>query len=210
MIESRIRPDDVQYFIPSSTFKGWKKDYVFTTRENYGTGYYWDGMDSARESLGLPVHWLHEPPEGDDRNEVRDTTHLKKKKRKIDVATSELIENNNPLEQVSNAIARVRSLNTVSLVTVEELGKNTRPNNGSCDGLGGSAPGWVAAQDLSTGRTYFYHTETRETRWDCPISRSEISGEEGLPPGWSVAKDKDGKEYYYHSNGQTSWDRPTQ
>lgn len=205
MIESRIRPDDVQYFIPSSTFKGWKKDYVFTTRDNYGTGYYWDGMDSARESLGLPVHWLHEPPEGDNSNAASASGHIeKKKKRKIDVTASERIDNNNPLEQVSNAIARVRSLNTVSSVTVEDRGKNSGTKVD--DDLGA---GWVSAHDISTGRTYFYHTETRETSWDYPIARSEKSGEEGLPPGWHMARDKDGKEYFYHSNGQTTWDRPS-
>lgn len=208
MIESRIRPDDVQYFIHSSTFIGWKKDYVFTTRDNYGTGYYWDGMDSARESLGLPVHWLPDPSEGENRSEVSASGNIsKKKKRRIDVTASEIIDNNNPLEQVSNAIARVRNLNTVSSVAVEERGKNARPKGD--DDLGSSVPGWVAVQDLSTGRTYFYHTETRETRWDKPMSKSQKSGEEGLPPGWNVARDKDGKEYYYHANGQTTWDRPS-
>jgi len=60
-IESRIRPDNVQYYIPSTNFIGWKKDYVFTTRENYGTGYYWDGTDSARESFCVSNPGSNEP-----------------------------------------------------------------------------------------------------------------------------------------------------
>ena len=46
----RKRPEKTKYYlrVESGTFEGWKKDYVFTTRES-GTGYYWDGMDSFRE-----------------------------------------------------------------------------------------------------------------------------------------------------------------
>lgn len=207
MIESRIRPDDVPYFIPTPIFKGWKKDYVFTTRDSYGTGYYWDGMDSARESLGLPVHWLVEPPEGDDNNEAHDVSHKRKKKRSINT-TNEVSTSNNPLEQVMNAIARVNNLTTINSTTIVP-GGNEQPNytDGSNNSLAMSS-GWVTAQDPSSGKTYFYHTQTKETRWDCPIA-SAGKTVEALPSGWSIARDKSGKEYYYHMNGQTTWDRPS-
>jgi hypothetical protein len=29
-----------------------------------------------------------------------------------------------------------------------------------------------------------------------------------LPPGWHQAVSDDGEVYYYHDNGQTTWDRP--
>ena len=29
-----------------------------------------------------------------------------------------------------------------------------------------------------------------------------------LPPNWRSAKAADGKEYYYHENGETSWSVP--
>ena len=52
LVLDRVRPDDVPYFIQAEAFEGYKFDYVFTTMESRGTGYYWDGMDSLKKELG--------------------------------------------------------------------------------------------------------------------------------------------------------------
>ena len=226
LIESRVRPGDVQYYIPSPNFNGWKKDYIFTTRD-YGTGYYWDGMDSARESLGIWAPWLTEPlPAGNSEpvNCVLDQTPVEhelgddqiqqstKKKKKKDKSTSftntPVADTSNPLEQVFSAILR---RNVATMSTPIGAGGVTVPEHERTAAL--AAARWATAQDPSSRKTYYYHTVTRETRWDYPISvrKSTSTGkneERPLPSGWSIAKDNSGKDYYYHLNGKTTWDRP--
>ena len=84
---------------------------------------------------------------------------------------------------------------------------------------------WKTSTD-SQGRVYYYNAEGK-VQWEPPTAEvpekvvvEVFAGGAGaapqetappvLPPGWSSAKDADGKSYYYcHSSGLTSWTFPT-
>lgn len=192
-IEKRIRPDSAEYFIVAKTFEGAKFDYVFTTKDR-GTGYYWDGWDSVKRLNGeLPADagpstaretqdsGKHERPASDEQEK---TTEKKKKKRK---KTAPVIVNdpNNPLEQVQEAIRKRNERLTMS--------NNDLPT------------GWEAATDPTNGnRVYYFNRQTGERQWEKPKKV------EALPEGWNEAIDqKTSKKYFYHSSGETRWERPT-
>jgi len=85
--------------------------------------------------------------------------------------------------------------------------------------------GWSKATDPNSGKQYWYHEKTRETRWDRPELASGEKGATDLKQaklaeqeeerlladaGWMVAKDpKSGRKYYYHQDtNETRWDKP--
>ena len=226
-IESRIRPDNVQYYIPSTNFIGWKKDYVFTTRENYGTGYYWDGTDSARESFCVSNPGSNEPSASScaqpsipnnywdkishiaDRGAVCDSkNNNRNKEAKRSITTEvEVAASYNPLEQVSNAISRAaKAVMDIPATTMPSGDKATQDELTDCSL---AAAGWVRALDPLSGKTYFYHRTTKETSWEVPLSSSRNT-ERNFPAGWSAATDqKSGLEYYFHESGETTWVRPS-
>ncbi len=43
-------------------------------------------------------------------------------------------------------------------------------------------PGWVEATDPATGRVYFFHEATRETRWTRPVEHSAVEATLAPPP----------------------------
>ena len=210
MIESRTRPDDKEYFIPKATFAGWKFDYIFTTREGRGTGYFWDGMDSIKKLKGE----LKDEPKskGDNDHDSKQSTgkrsnnnvddskekdeksnHPKKKKKRKKNAGPIIVEDpNNPLEQVSRIIQqRNQALDQTPLPA-----------------------GWEAAVDPTSRKTYYFQRATGKRSWEKPAleDSSELSGQsqDDLPDGWKAAKDaSSGKTYYYHTNGTTVWEKPT-
>lgn len=204
LVEQRIRPDDKEYFIKAKTFEGFKFDYVFTTRDTYGTGYYWEGKDSLKELNGNLPGWAskRDSSEGDEDDtgaelnkqqhrqqetstETTEAGKPKKKKRKK--AAPVIVEDpNNPLEQVQEAIRRRN----------ERLGIN----GGSKDD--DLPEGWEATVDPSSGKTYYFCRKSNETRWTKPKLDT-------LPEGWNIAKTAEGKQYYYHTSGETRWERPT-
>jgi WW domain len=214
-IEARRRPDNAEYFIPAKTFAGWKFDYIFTTKDDRGTGYYWDGMDSLKKLKGeLPAvagpgnlvtnstapaaeeDNQHNDDDEDEQaatgkherssNDLEEEESKPKKKKKRKKSAPVIIDDpNNPLEQVQEAIRK----------------RNMRLGLGS-EGL---AEGWEAAPDPSTGKIYYFHRQSGTRQWERPKN----SNVESLPEGWSVAQDKNtGKEYYYHTSGETRWEKP--
>jgi hypothetical protein len=189
LIESRIRPDDETYFIPAATFGGWKFDYVFTTRPDRGTGYFWDGMDSVKKLRGKLKHDNGEQPQQELKSNVNtgdtddDATKPKRKKRKKSGPT--IIEDpNNPLEQVAKILQK------------RSQALSGHPNS--------SLPaGWAAAIDPFSGKTYYFCSSTGERSWEKPTESQQ------LPDGWNLAEDAStGKTYYYHTNGETKWEKP--
>jgi hypothetical protein len=154
-IEKRIRPDDQEYFIPSATFKGWKLDYIFTTRvDRSGTGYYRDGHNSIKSLEGEHKDTSSNHQDVNTHQEGVTTktedlisTKPKKKKRKQDQSPVFVSDPNNPIEEVQ-AIWQRRS-QAISIATKNHL-----------DLL----DGWESANDPTTGKTYYSHRATGQRR----------------------------------------------
>mmetsp|Transcript_1750 Transcript_1750/g.2783 ORF Transcript_1750/g.2783 Transcript_1750/m.2783 type:complete len:327 (+) Transcript_1750:62-1042(+) len=218
LIEDRVRPEDVDYFIPSKTFQGWKSDYVFTTKNTHGTGYYWDGMDSVKALLdstnggsaseGATTATI---PSG-----VPDEPVKKKKKKKKNKASSTapvfVDGSRNPMEQVAKAIQRRNQM--MQLPPTQRY--QQQQQEGQASGAPPSLPlGWERCTDPSTGTEYYFNRSAGLTSWDPPTEDNDTTKKQSgngsaLPSGWSVAKDETtDKEYYYHTNGEVRWERPT-
>lgn len=199
-IEARIRPDDKEYFIPAKAFEGWKFDYIFTTRPDRGTGYFWDGMDSIKQLRGEVQDEVvvDEEEQNSDRNKEvpLDDSKPKKKKRKKQAGPVILEDPNNPMEQVARLLQK--------------------RNQALAGGGDPSLPaGWEATLDPTSGKTYYFCRATGERSWERPTvlptaakTSSDKKDEDGLPDGWQSAKAITGKTYYYHSSGETRWETP--
>lgn len=199
-IEARLMPDDKEYFIPAKTFQGWKFDYIFSTRPDRGTGYFWDGTDSIKKLRGE----LSEeeagttPVKGDDDGEKKEEEKImkpKKKKRKKNAGPVVVTDPNNPMEQVAAVIQRRNQMLGI-------VADPTLPT------------GWEAAKDPTSGKTYYFQRATGARSWGKPqlpsSSNDQPSPDDPLPDGWKAAADEaSGKEYYYNGSGETRWDRPT-
>jgi hypothetical protein len=202
LIESRTRPDKEKYYLPAGTFDGWKFDYIFTTRSEYGTGYFWDGMDSVKKLRGeeLPEQKSEtsHPVEGTEDSGTIEKP--KKKKRKKNAGPVIVNDPNNPLEQVAAAIQK-RNQQLLG------IGDPTLP------------PGWEVAKDPFSGKTYYFNRPSGERSWEKPQKTPPTSSDnknekddtsESLPTGWQAVTDKqNGNTYFYHADGRTQWDRPT-
>ena len=62
------------------------------------------------------------------------------------------------------------------------------------------------------GRTYYFHTVTKETKWTRPAAAAAASAEPPLPAGWKQAEAPNGRTYYHYLPGGkgTQWVRPTE
>ena len=235
LVLDRVRPDDVPYFIQAETFEGYKFDYVFTTMESRGTGYYWDGMDSLKKELGLPPT-VEGANNGDGGSIATETTTKKpkKKKKKRKAHEEPIFESDemNPMEQIQQAILRRKQAMGALPSSLTGVTNNTNAADAAALGadsraLDLAAPpstaqiileqelvaaGWESAKDPSSGKTYYFKRSTNERSWKKPVllPMSFAGGEEHLPDGWKSTKDESsGKTYYYHTSGKTSWEKPT-
>ena len=229
-IIDRIRPDDIQYFIPSKTFQGWKFDYIFTTRNSvHNTGYFWDGMDSIKkqngeviigEDLKLANNQANNNDKDTKRKKVKSSSsssnnkkEKKKKKRKKNNNDNGpvIVHNpNNPMEQMQAILERRNRQLTGMLPTT-----TTDDNNSVLPS------GWEAAKDPSTDKTYYFHRATGDRSWEIPKMPPHSKDRDGgdgennaneasqLPMGWKSVVDKaSGKIYYHHTNGEVTWTKP--
>lgn len=199
-ISNKIRPDDKEYFIPAATFQGSKFDYVFTTRPERGTGYYWDGSDSLKQlHKRLSSKDGAEREEGTEmaknkRQEVGDTTKgqenkpVRTKKPRIQAPTTVEISNH-PLEQI-NAMLQSRQKELLTL-----------------------PPGWEQAIDVATKQPYYFNRATGERSWEKPkcvntLNPTHSSNTAGESDWLSAMDAVTGKTYYYNAAGETRWDDP--
>jgi hypothetical protein len=195
-IEARIRPENQNFFIPAPTFQGWKFDYIFTTRPDRGTGYFWDGADSIKRLRGELIEEEPAPPADNADAEPAKEIKPKKKKRKKNAGPIMVNDPTNPQEQVAAALQKRNQM----------LGGTADPTLPS---------GWEAARDPFSGKTYYYCRATGERKWDkpaAPETNEDKKAEEAekLSDGWKSAADKGtGKTYYYHTNGETKWEKPS-
>lgn len=201
-IQERQRPADKEYFIQSGgEFKGYKYDYIFTTRDGR-TGYYWDGTDSIKKLSGIDTEHSDIVCQvtAENSGEQDHSTAEKPKKKKKSSKLAEPIINRipnidilSPREMVANAIRlRQEAMSKPPGWLVQE---SSLPE------------GWREARDLNSNKIYYYHQLSGQRQWEKP---SGSVAEALLPEGWSVAKDAStGKDYFYHINGETKWDRPT-
>lgn len=234
LVIDRIRPDDAPYFFEAETFEGYKFDYVFTTRDTRGTGYYWDGMDSLRKELGQPSTFTTTTTTDVVDEETSKKSKSKKKRRKE--RESEYIpeiDEFNPLEQVSQAILRRKhAMEAPSSKLLAIVANNTKAADAAALGADSSvfemalytalqsplepdfvADDWDSATDPTSGKVYYFNQSTNERSWEKPESvpkpAKQNNAEENLPDGWKSATDQSsGKLYYYHTSGETSWKKP--
>ncbi|KAL9181399.1 hypothetical protein ACHAXT_010204 [Thalassiosira profunda] len=210
--------------LQADEFEGYKFDYVFTTQESRGTGYYWDGTDSMRKELGLPPI-----VEGaGDEDAVADAEPKKEKKRKKKRKKAEVPEADqfNPMEQVAQAMMRREQAMGAPLTSQTEM-TNTISSDAAALGAKTNAflpapaaaakqtklepelvaAGWECTKDPTSGKTYYFRRSTDERSWTKPAIPKSAEGD--LPPGWKATKDAtSGKAYYYHTSGKTSWEKP--
>mmetsp|Transcript_4032 Transcript_4032/g.6199 ORF Transcript_4032/g.6199 Transcript_4032/m.6199 type:complete len:322 (+) Transcript_4032:179-1144(+) len=219
LIVDRVRPDDAPYFFPAETFEGFKFDYVFTTKSR-GTGYYWDGWDSMKRELGEDKPAANNDTTLVTAEDDQVNPKVKKKTKKKRKLQETIIESDeyNPMEQVQIALRRKQAaLNAsaptqrreVSVSDAVALGASSNELKSTAkEALTESEAlpsGWESAKDPSSGKTYYFCRTTAERSWTKPVLIDE------LPAGWKSAKDPNSsKLYYYHSDGRTSWTKPTE
>lgn len=189
MIMERRKPDDVDYFIRSDTFAGYKFDYIFTTRDGR-TGYYWDGLDSIKKldsnsSVG-----------DNDAGSESQSKSLSDKGRENESASQGTNEEP-PKKKIKKDKDKKKKKKKKSDDKVEDQEVNTTTQT--------TKDKWQSAVDPMSGRVYYFNVELNETRWEHPSS-------ENLPQGWEIAKDPStGKDYFFNRKlNKTSWGRPTE
>jgi hypothetical protein len=218
-ILNRVRPDKEAYYIKSDTFAGSKFNYVFSTKEGYGTGYFWDGTDRLRAldddtntntvSNTLSNTLSNEnakgtadPPDTLVAFAASDEPLKKKRKKKSKAVAPTMVHDpSHPLEQVAAALAQRRQQQ-------QQQSSVTDPT---------LPEGWQATQDPTTRQTYYYQAATGERTWTKPTG-VELTDESStttvtvkkLPEGWTATVDAaSGQTYYYHAASQkTQWDKP--
>jgi WW domain len=212
-IESGRIGEDQEYFIPSSsgskTFEGWKFDYVFTTKDSHGTGYYFDGMDSLKKLRGeaLPVVSVESATKTAAKSQSADTfkrtrskdltpsgesdDRVSKKKRKRNAVVTIVDLPNHPLEQVA-AVLSARHADQQQQAQLPA--------------------GWEVAVSSLDQKEYYFNRTTGERTWTKPsfaVAPTTTAATTTTTP-WHQARDPvSGKDYYYNSTtGETVWERP--
>ena len=97
------------------------------------------------------------------------------------------------------------------------------PESSNTSSGGALPPGWTAhvSENSRPGETYYYNSETDETRWEKPSGESTSASDEdkttstdgALPPGWTAhvsESSRPGETYYYNSEtDETTWEKPS-
>lgn len=194
LVEQRIRPKDMKYFILAPTFQGWKFDYIFTTREDRGTGYFWDGMDSLKKLKGIEIPIVQKESsasgdqmENESKSEEGPNQQSERKKKKKKKKGPKIIDDpNHPLNQVAAAIERRQQALARPTIALPV--------------------GWDSAKDPTSGKVYYFNRSSGQQQWEPPASAAVLD----LPEGWKTAKDPNtGKDYFFNDKGETLWERPT-
>ena len=187
-VEQRGIGKDQDYFVPAKTWQGAKWDYVFTTKQGHGTGYFFDGMDSLKQlragsnsSSTTEQQFETENSHSKKRLEpdppaTKASKPKKSKKKAASVAAVTVLSDpTNPLQQVAAALQSQRQAQQ-------------------------QQTDWDQAVDPVTKKHYYYNRTTGERTWEAP-----------LPWGWQTATDPDTeKPYYYHAEtGVTVWEKPS-
>lgn len=201
-IEKRLIGEDQEYYIPSQTWQGPRWDYVFTTKEQHGTGYYYDGMDSLKKLKG----------------EITEEEELNMKKASLEFSSTNKKRSQDTIDPTSCKEEESTSQSCSSILKKKKKIKHrqgpvivTDPTNPlelvAAALQQKQQQHWESAVDYATGKTYYYNRATGERSWEKP-----------LPTGWQKAntdnenniKEGTGKVYYYNVvTGETSWDVPT-
>jgi len=224
MIVERVRPEGAIYFIKADTFDGWKEDYVFTTKVGRGSGYYWDGMDSAKKLLltgdnnadddaytnaNTNAEYLHVK-----RQKKKKKTKKSKKTKKNESATPSTTttlteqlhqpsDSNNPMEQVQNALRR---RNEILSKPPAVLGLNpTTTTSIQSEHERTEMNALTATTSLGIIPTVTDNPPSSSS----PLSSHTI-GADMASQGWEMSTDPvSGKSYYFNrSTGERRWDDP--
>ena len=182
--------------------------------------YYWDGWDSLKRELGKEkTDAKKDDTQVNSDSEVTSDKlyHPKVKKKKKRKLHETIVESDqrNPMEQVAQALRRKQTALNVSAsaparshevsvsdaialgVCPNQLESKATPNATESENL---PSGWESARDPSSDKVYYFSTTTSDRTWNKPQ----------LPVGWGSTKDPNSlKTYYYHSDGRTSWTKPT-
>ncbi|KAL3762972.1 hypothetical protein ACHAWU_001119 [Discostella pseudostelligera] len=234
LVMDRVRPDDVPYFMEAETFEGYKFDYVFTTRDTRGTGYYWDGMDSLKKELGQETTNTHTSIDNENANDndkgataaagaaagatvskttskegIKGEIKVKKKKKKNDdrhqiFMPDEVGDEFNPMEQVALAIQR------------RSQAMSAPPSSFIGGGGDVSAAANTMAADaaaLGVDARLLNHASSSTVASTTPSTTitSQSLEPELVVAGWESALDPaSGKTFYFRrSTNERRWDKPT-
>jgi WW domain len=214
-IESRRIGEDQEYFIPSSsqnkTFEGWKFDYIFTTKDSHGTGYYFDGMDSLKTLRGETLPAVDESAtkaveESQSANASKKTKskvlissgenddRVSKKKRKRGAVMTIVDLPNHPLEQVAAVLSARQAAEQQQALPA----------------------GWEVAVSSLDQKEFYFNRTTGERTWTKPAisaptgTSATTTTTTTTTTTWQRAQDvASGKDYYYNpTTGETTWERP--
>ena len=205
-IQQRLIGEDQDYFLPFKTWQGPKWDYVFTTKQSHGTGYFFDGMDSLKRLL-----------QEDEQQPIVDSRGAEPAASSSATATAPT-----PTGPLDKPIKKQKS--ATSPVTTQSDGKKRKKTKAATSNtvIIQSDPtnplqqvaaalqarqqqhqqqqAWEQAVDSASGKPYYYNRVTGERSWEPP-----------LPTGWHQASDPEtGKPYYFHKDtGVVVWERPS-
>lgn len=232
LVMERVRPEDVPYFIEAETFGGYKFDYVFTTRDTRGTGYYWDGMDSLKKELGQEISSTHNHKSIDDAYDdatisaiatddtvtktakkegaTEESKRKKKKKKNHDrdpmFLQEDAIDEFNPMEQVAQAIQRRSQALSAPPSSLMHGG------SGNVDTVINTMAADAAALGVDSS---LFNLKSSTVPVSSTTSASTMTSESldsGLVAlGWESALDPaSGKSFYFRrSTNERRWDKPS-
>ena len=102
--------------------------------------------------------------------------------------------------------------------TINDSNEKTEPNVTEEVDTNNLPENWEEIQDPSTGRNYYYNTETQETSWDKPmvsatepLATNDNTSSSNEVDDWVETIDpSSGKAYFYNpKTGETSWEKPS-